>query len=96
MHGRIGNWQKPKVDIVSLEGFIGWLEKQPPEEQYSWGNCSTCAIAQYLGAHGIRIRDISYEKYNALEGGAGNYVALGRPHTFGAALDRARAIQDPK
>ncbi len=76
-----------KWDQPSLSGFIAWLETQDPERPYSYWPCPTCAIGQYLRAIGTDEADarvaVVYYDWN-------RKIAGPLPHTFGAALDRAR------
>jgi hypothetical protein len=76
----------------SLAGFISWLEQQPAERQYCWGDNGHCACAQYAR---------SIDQYNNWIGRfepVGDYVMwrwLNRiaygSHTFGQVLARAKA-----
>ena len=79
----------PKWDSVSLAGFISWLETQDPTRPYSYWPCATCAIGQYLRATGKSEADAGvadvYFDWN-------QDIAGPQPHTFGAALDRARKL----
>lgn len=94
-------WEQKTETKPTFEGFVQWLEMQPARKRYVWGDCQSCAIAQYIRGFGIEsINDVPYEKYNELEGGFGDKdtedglgtVAISKPHTFGAALARARAV----
>jgi hypothetical protein len=91
-------WTETKADPLTLESLIAWLEKQPEGKFYDYMGCDgTCLLGQYF-------RSLGFE--NIWVGGtvicADNYpevilpesiseLAVGRPRTFGAALDRARA-----
>lgn len=92
-------WQAPetKVDPKSLPAFIEWLGKMNPRGKYDYGDCAgTCLIDRWLVHNGIEV--------GASEEGARNYldfcgatewdadIACMRPWTFGAALERARAL----
>lgn len=84
-------------DPLSLDAFIGWLEKQPGEQEYDWSDCTGgCLFAQYALAHGFGSNGAdAYSSYISATGGnfePFNGVALETPHTFGAALERARAL----
>lgn len=90
----------------SLEGIIAWLETQPPETPYEFMNCKgQCLIGQYMTSIGIvwnhnsikgssynqtlsKIGDGTFSTQNILEA---QRIASNHPHTFGAALERARA-----
>jgi hypothetical protein len=83
-------WRKANVK-PSLEGFIGWLEVQNPSITYTYMDTDRCLVAQYLASiGGHKITD-----YFAAQGGTtGSRIAVSTPHTFGAALERARALRD--
>lgn len=84
-------WEiKTKADPFSLEGFIGWLEKQPRDGAYHWYNIGDCVACKYLQAQGFS--EPWTIPYPSVFGGIETYQAVGRPMpwTFGAALSRAR------
>jgi hypothetical protein len=37
------DWEKP-----SLVSFAAWLEQQPAETTYQWGDYNTCACGKYM------------------------------------------------
>lgn len=95
-------WDKEiKADPFSLESLITWLEKQDPHAGYNYCDTRQCLLAQYHAAHGTTLRvtalggelpENSSDEYKA------EWIARGHhctPHdrTFGAALERARALQ---
>ena len=87
------NWQKPKVaDVFSLESLIAWLETKDPDAWYSFNNCKgACMLDQYANAMRIPRSFTRYSDLDrAFDGEAGYRIAVERPHTFGAALTRAR------
>lgn len=73
------DYQVPKPDVYSLDGLIAWLEKQPPETEYEWGNCQKCLIGTYLAAQRSAGRA---ERRQVLFGGvrANRGVHHGRAH----------------
>lgn len=83
-----------EIKPASLDGFIAWLEQQDQQGQYAYRPCETCAIGEYLKSIGTNYRD------HVCGSEAGFYQASSwnkkithpRPWTFGAALDRARAL----
>jgi hypothetical protein len=91
------NWdQRTKADPLSLASLLAWLEQQPPRARYRYDEPSACLIAQWIRAvaperdHLLRPHEVS-----ALFGGCGDHIVLGDlgdRQTFGAALERARAI----
>lgn len=94
-------WEGKEVKIyklLSLEGLISWLEKQPANEKYEWTNCSKCVFGQYLAEFGLTNQA---SQVDVLSGGAihspqdyADYQFIGYKgqHTFGAALERARRV----
>jgi len=85
--------QETKVDPLSVAGLIAWLAKQPTRREYEYYSCQRCLVAEYLKSIGSVNPDAEYIFSEAL--GAGwpyDKIAAERPHTFGAALERARAL----
>ena len=97
---------EPKHDPFSLESLVAWLERQPEDGAYCFGDCLKCMLAQYftaLGFDDVNLSDVRmYHKggsvplpamFNAIALDA--FGVFNRPgdfrHTFGAALTRARA-----
>jgi len=82
----------PKWNPLSLESLIAWLEKQPAQTTYDYQVPDRCLIAQWSG------QCLSSFEVDALFGGKGLWIAQGRSGpqyerwTFGAALERARAV----
>jgi hypothetical protein len=94
-----------KADPFSLEGLIAWLEKQPADKTYCYGDGGACLIHQYLTSCGIKVGRVwSGGRYS--EGD--NWESPKKPtshefwqtsigngrssdYTFGSALKRARA-----
>ncbi len=88
-----------KADPLSLRSLVEWLERQDGETEYDYGCNGHCLIAQYLNAVGVKCAAVVPRAYR--EGGEPIYkdfsrefesVAISRPHTFGAALQRARNL----
>lgn len=91
------NFTETKPDVFSLEGLIAWLEKQPAETTYNWLDmpCNGgCLIHRYLVAQGQSPTN-DYGRFAECAGGrdADTKVAMREPYTYGAALERARALQ---
>ncbi len=98
----------PKWEIntkPSLQGFIAWLETKDPRGRYSFLECEgRCLIGQYMEFLGIPWtgapatpngdwRSSSYKTVATAIFGAGPWtVHPSGPHTFGAALKRARDV----
>lgn len=95
-------WDKTetKADPFSLESLIAWLEKQPAEATYDYGDSRQCMAAQCLRSHGVdesRYVGLSgyaledfFPGFRAIAIGDADIVSDG--WTFGAALSRARAV----
>jgi len=85
------NWEKThiKADPFSLESLIAWLEKQPTDASYNWHNCEGgCLIGLYGSALGLG--DGWMDFHTKLYKAGQLSIASQKPHTFGAALKRAR------
>lgn len=89
-----------KADPFTLDSFIAWLEKQPAKKTYCYTSTGHCLIAQYLKHLGhTNISVAGYGKWWS-DQGRGQLAAIAdiaNPpssalSTFGAALERARAI----
>jgi hypothetical protein len=78
------NWDKP-----SLTGFKAWLEKQPQERSFDYGDSCECAVGQYLKSIGMRWYD-----HNSKADDLNMYASIAstraniqhRPVTFGDVL----------
>lgn len=94
---------KSKDFLYSKEGFLSWLEAQPPERTYNWRHTEKCLVGLYLnekgegffGAHNyFGGQRCFYHQFFRSEAeyqyvGAGNF--RGPPEwTFGRAQDRIR------
>ena len=93
-----------KPQVPSLRGLVAWLETQDPTTEYDWA-CTNggCLMGLYATSVGICYKDMCtwpqdggrpyYERCNN-NGGGGPYsgiIAISKPRTFGAALERARS-----
>lgn len=92
-------WDKTeaKPDVFSLEGLIAWLEKQSPANSYCFFNNGGCLLHQYFTASAVDIDWVGGYTYT-LKGQPSEPlpepfedISADYPHTFGAALERARA-----
>lgn len=90
---------QPQVDIMSTASLIAWLEKQPTDGTYPFNDPYRCLLAQYLHENGKPWAILGQFSFYP-DGGWGDHevlpkafvkVAAQMPHTFGAALARARA-----
>lgn len=102
-------WEKKtKADHFTLESLIAWLEKQPADEQYEFCEWNNCLLAQWLRsmdpkAHVVGPNGFLYSALgqtvdlmhlaNIVHAGSFRSRHL---HTFGAALERARAVSQHK
>jgi hypothetical protein len=75
----------PKWSGPSVAGLASYLETRDPAETYIYMNCQMCLLHEYGEAIGIE-----YNRPDAF-GGALEDIAAQFPHTYGAALERARA-----
>lgn len=80
---------KVKTANQNLVGFIAWLEKQPPAGEYKYTLSDRCALAQYLKSQGEK--HFSLLSFQVAEWTGDENIVRDHPHTFGAALTRARA-----
>lgn len=88
-------WEaETKTDPLSLKGLIAWLEKQPPETEYNFycktGECLLDTYISHVTGKPSRPDLLHYD----VCGGMDNYYEIAQmmPWTYGAALERARAI----
>jgi len=87
-----------KADPFSLDSLIAWAEKQPPQKEYAFW-CDRCYLGQYFEAHGLQIQMIGVGtvtfKNHQIQNLPPHFndIAMTKPHTFGAALKRARAVK---
>jgi hypothetical protein len=83
-----------KADPFSLDGLITWLENKPSGTQYNFHDRrGRCLLCQYLAdAMPQAYWATAYIKLTRLNR-ATETLARQTPWTFGAALERARALQ---
>jgi hypothetical protein len=95
-----------KADPFTLDGLIAWLEKQPANSAYDYGCNGHCLLAQYFTMHGFKNVIMGPKSFDHSAGRDVplppilNDIAIGRwrmfpnnqERTFGAALERARAV----
>lgn len=99
-------WEiQTKAEPLTLGHFIEWLQTHDPDKEYEFRNCKgMCLVGQYMTSIGRSWDgpgDGPLNEYGVvcrtLFGGDGpcrieQSVAQDTPHTFGAALERARAV----
>jgi hypothetical protein len=99
MFRKILNWFKPKKptpeQLISLvhanftrEGFIEWVKTKDPNETYSYGDSSGCAVSQYLRSLNVVDVDMASIYYDPYILGVGHIVNAGGSYTFGGILER--------
>jgi hypothetical protein len=81
-------------DPFTLESLIAWLEKQPANKVYCYGDLGSCLAARYNASIGRRysvaILPLKSSDDKTFDEKLERIAVMG-PHTFGAALERARA-----
>jgi|GEM_PF-6578154 len=92
------NWDKTvtkaitEPDPFTLESLIAWLEKQPAAKTYCPGNASVCLLGQFASAMGSNNPHSKSFELGDEEPFAKVAFDNDGECTFGAALERARAI----
>ncbi len=87
-------------NVLSKEGLVTWLERQPAETSYSYIDFKDCLGARYCHAHGLGYGSVEgFSVVSFLPRIDGNfreqleYVAYGaHPRTYGGALELARTL----
>src|SRR5690348_9601919 len=88
----------PKADAFVVATLIGWLEAKPAGATYSYTTPTQCLLAEYFTAQGYRKVRILGDGFGHADGwsplpSGWTEIAAGRPHTYGAALERARMME---
>lgn len=90
-----------KTEPLTLAHFIQWLESKDPNEAYRASDAHNCALAQWVksidpAAHQERGRSSYCYNVNGkvIDLVDYNLIVLPSPCVFGAALERAKAIQN--
>ena len=85
-------------DPLNIANLINWLETKPADEEYDYGSIHECLFAQFFthcGCTDVVCGSLSID-YNGLKEvrlpNVYNRIAVGRPSTFGAALERAKSL----
>lgn len=98
-----GTKREAKADPLSLDSLIAWLEKQPADQEYDYGCNGTCMLASYFRSVNPNFCSVGTSYASFFDGENFSEWALpdgwddiafgdGGSRTFGAALDRARAL----
>lgn len=89
-----------KVDAdnpFTVEAIIAWLETMPPLGRYDWADPQRCLACQYYQSIGIARPWTVDETLGYIRAFGDHetyfFIAAKHPHTFGAALKRARALR---
>lgn len=72
----------------TTDALIAWLRRQPPDQDYVWQDPVYCLMGHFLMDNGARWGDVIYSDMPGYE-----QIAQQKPHTFGAALERAEALK---
>ena len=75
--------------LTDIDNLISWIEKHPEDREYYYRSYDSCLMAQYLRAYWARV---SVGTIDHLEDHFSR-VACVEPHTFGAALERAKLFK---
>lgn len=91
-----------KSDMLSTTNLVEWLEKQPAGGTYDYGSPYSCLLAKYFYNHGHRnvrigtsciMGDGYGDGLGATRIPTAFYTAVTpKPHTYGAALKRLKAV----
>lgn len=93
-------WKTKKTKTITpadltFDDFLAWLAEQPADKTYDWYDPCHCAVGQYLTARTGAKLPGDLIVYTDLFGGWGSKtyenICRNTPHTFGAALKRAKA-----
>lgn len=85
-----------KTYTLDPAGLISWLETKDQERRYDYMNCTGhCLLGQFMSACGVPWSGHSYLHLSSQHYHSAYLwiVVRTEPHTFGAALARARALQ---
>lgn len=88
------------AEVWSLPRLVAWLEKQPADVEYCYTSSGHCLIAQYLSNCGWKqplvggwvVCDWQGDQIDRALPPKFKRISQNEPRTFGAALERARAL----
>lgn len=81
-------------DQLTLEAIVSWLEQQEPSASYDWDNCAgDCLLGRFVQASSQSDWAKAYKQL-VLQIPNVQKIAIDPPWTFGAALERARRLQE--
>lgn len=92
-------WDQQAVDL-SMTSLIAWLEQQPPEATYPYGDAQNCLLAKWLQSMDpkAQARSIDGSFVYSFRGekvflNEFQPIAISKVgNTYGAALERARSL----
>lgn len=94
--------QQTKADPHSVASLIAWLERKPAKQIYCYTDTGGCLLAQYFTAQGFKDVDaggwahwshmVDGNRVSMKAGPVFHQIAKAGARTFGAALERARAV----
>lgn len=83
-------------NVLSKEGLVSWLERQPMDTVYDYGNCDDCLAARYLKAHGLGYEPVKAiatgDFHQQLESVGINATDMNNQGTYQKALELARTL----
>lgn len=88
-----------KPEVFSLEGLIAWLETQDQWTTYPFTDSRDCVLARWAASHGysrtVGGNSYTYGKWIFWRVDLSRFkdIAVGSPHTYATALQRARQRQ---
>jgi len=86
------------TNTFSVYGLISWLERQDLETKYAFCDTGGCLLYQYFQARGVPLRAVAGDYWRDVDLNKHSLplelrrTARGTPHTYGAALARAKSI----
>lgn len=89
---------RSRQDALTRKALVAWLETKPADRRYCYHSNGHCLLATFFRAAGFKRIVVEPDRFSHAES-FGHPVKLPRsfiliaalrPHTYGAALDRAR------
>src|SRR5258706_344556 len=89
---------RSRQDALTRRSLVAWLEKKPADRGYCYSSNGRCLLATFFRACGFKSIVVEPDHFSHAESfgpvklpRSFVLIAALRPHTYGAALDRARA-----
>jgi hypothetical protein len=76
------------MSLLNADSLIDWLRTQPSDEEYVWSDPVKCLMGRYITDVGTPKDLYAYSEMPHY-----HEIAETKPHTFGAALERAEALK---